>query len=117
MQQDTIIEGNVLIAKFDGWICDGDGNWKPLTGSYWKEFKDKEFSYHENWSSIMPIIAKIKKMQHDPKEMFMGTTLERKLKFENVLMLPIFSSIESVHRQVLQFINWYNSISKEQVTQ
>jgi len=43
VEGNKIIEGNKLIALFDGWICDDNGNWKPLTGSYWKEFKDKEF--------------------------------------------------------------------------
>jgi len=54
------------------------------------------------------VVKKIKAMENDPSEMFMGTTFERNLNFKNILTLPIGSSIDVIYSKIIDFIKWYN---------
>jgi len=122
-QKERIIEGNKLIAEFMGYqyfpynsetankIIHG---WrKPTKGhikiSGWYLCRtSKDLQYCSSWDWLKPVIDKIKYMQHDPKEMFMGTTLERSVSFTNVTALLITVNNVFAFNQVVKFIEWYN---------
>lgn len=65
--------------------------------------------YHSSWDWLMPVVGKIKKMEHDPKEMFMGITLEREMMFTGVTQLPICTTIEMLFKKIVGFIQWFNT--------
>lgn len=110
-----IIEENVEIAKF---MNAEFRSWKdnklayyrfefPINGTY--AFHKQDLKYHSSWDWLMPVVAKIKNMKHDPKECFMGTTLERHIEFSNVTELPIYTPIATVFQAVVSFIQWYQN--------
>jgi len=129
MDKLTIIEGNKLIAEFmkyqEGYphLKDKYGYIQCEEGYEIKshinqdahdsdidyhQFRLDQLKFHESWDWLMPVVVKIKHMQHDPKEMFMGTTFEREIAFNTITKIPIYTSIELVHKQIVSFIKWYN---------
>lgn len=67
------------------------------------------------WNDLMPVVHKIKKDQHNPNEMFMGTTVDRHLQYSRVTDLPISLPIQIVYDRVVEFIKWYNEQTKWKV--
>lgn len=105
------IETILLVAKFTGIVLikGVNKNGDEYYYYYNAEMQDYEsLPDYDTWNEIIPIVHKIKNMQHDTKEMFMGTTFERKIEFENVTELPIYTPIETIFDRVVNFIIWYN---------
>lgn len=69
---------NFLIAEF--------------MGLDWNGYECLKRNYNANWSELMPVVARISKM-----DVYME------------LDLPITASITEVHEAVVNFIKWYNS--------
>ncbi len=94
-------EKNVVIAKFMGH--------GKITDRVSHTLVEEKLHYHKDWNLLMEVVQKIKKMKNDPKEMFMGTTIERTLAFARVLENYIYAPIELIHIEVFGFIEWYNN--------
>lgn len=122
-----ILEGNKLIADFMGLvyepeteIYDSSSQDPPYTRKErWLGFASgivtpvyETLQYNSSWDWLMPVIRKMKSMQHDPNEMFMGTTLDRAMQFANVLERPIYAPINVIWLRVVEFIKWYNNQKK-----
>lgn len=110
-EPDDVIEGAKIIQQFYNphtYVADSGKVYEKET----KELLYQHTLYHCDWNYIMPVVTKIKNMQHDPNEMFMGTTLDRKRAFERVTDLPIWTPIKLLHERVVEFIKWYNEQSK-----
>ena len=64
MENKKIIEGNKLIAEFDGWVIDNSFPDKDRT--YIKNGGielDTTFKYHTSWDWLMPVVEKICRMK------------------------------------------------------
>jgi|SRR6185312_3194292 len=107
MNEEEILEGNKLLAEFDG-IKIGKSIYSWRIGCR-EPIQEHHLNYHASWGWIMPLIGKIKKMQHDPIECFMGTTLERYAQFNHITEMSISTPMESVYERLVDFVKWYNS--------
>ena len=64
MENKEIIEGNKLVAEFDGWVIDNSFPDKDRT--YIKNGGielDTTFKYHTSWDWLMPVVEKIFRMK------------------------------------------------------
>ncbi len=110
MKQMDIINGNKLIAEFDGKIKDSDSEW-------WRGFDliihkkpsshESQLEYHSSWDWIMQVVDKIESLRH-PR------TFTVKI-FNNHCRIGDFkpvthcgSKITAVWLAVIEFINWHN---------
>jgi len=69
MKQEEIIEGNILIAKFDGWIlgeteyyCAGVPERHPRWIKDKEELLTSDLLYHSSWDWIMPAYKKFDRL-------------------------------------------------------
>ena len=82
---------NKLIAEFMEYaIIDQDGN-----------HKDTNYSYHESWDWLMPVLAQIKETERN------GNSDYNHLMHTTVSML-VNNGLEATYNHVLRFIKWYN---------
>lgn len=109
-------EGNRLIAEFDGWKK--EGNRYVKSGSYMAEdgehewersIKETEFSYHKNWSLLMPVVEKIHSI---PPNRFVIDNNESKIIGDTKIKVFNQSKILSVWECAVKFIQWYKLNSK-----
>lgn len=109
---------NELIAEFMNLIRhsieDNDGykeyEWYDediINGQYINGFEPPP--YNTSWDWLMPVVEKIRKMERDPNEMFMGTTVDRHLHFIAITEKKIICPIDFLHSEIVEFIKWYNS--------
>lgn len=114
MIQEEIIEGNKLIAEFDGWefVCIDGSDYLDYIKDGNSRFKERESSlpdyleslgYHESWDSIMPVVRKICIINSN------DISEELHLHQLRLIDTPIFSEIEIVWQAVVEFITWYNN--------
>ena len=134
MKQEEIIEGNILIAKFDGWIlgeteyyCAGVPERHPRWIKDKEELLTSDLLYHSSWDWLMPIVEKIESIYSDHHGYFgvyinsnscsiYGTNLhlviEPDSNYGDVYLSDpnaIFNSkIESTWYNIVEFIKWYN---------
>jgi len=116
---DKIIEGNILIAEFMGFIPH-----KPLKKGifgtremvwYYKEknfwsalFYVNSFKYHSSWDWLIPVIEKIGEQPSlgdapHPTDFRVGI-------YSNIIRkLQELRGILPVHQAVVEFIKWYNT--------
>lgn len=105
-----IIEGNRAIAELVGWVfCESEVHAHGLMKKFGSSLPLNGFEYHTRLDHLLPIVQEIKRMKHDPKECFMGTTLERHIEFSKVTELPIYSPIVQVWSAVVNFAKWYQN--------
>lgn len=101
MNKEQVIEGNKLIAEFDGYTFEPDSKLNNIKGVFRKEGKlsmlENELKYHSSWDWLQSVLDKI----HDECKLY-----STGLKFFD--RLTIFSTIEQVLEAVVQFIQWYN---------
>jgi hypothetical protein len=124
-------EGNGIIAEFDGWNKHGNrfvksGRYMAEDGEHeWeRSVKETEFSYHKNWSLLMPVVEKISKIRTDWENATIQDTYYPRTfgmtSPEGKTMVRINSSqlfeadtlIEATWFAVIDFIKWYNTNSK-----
>ena len=99
MNNQSIEEGNILIAEFmglqwqifEGHLLLSNGKGKP---GYAKQ-------YNEDWSTLMPVVEKIGNM-YDNKQCFDAKDLD-------IWNYSLFTPIDKVWLSVIQFIKWYKT--------
>lgn len=100
MDKSITIEGNRLIAEFMGVKIQEITPRDVMTCNNRNNFK-----YHTSWDWLMPVVEKIAKIEdekHWDKLHFN--------QFQRVLALPIYTPINIVFKEVIKFIQWYNSL-------
>jgi len=115
----TNSEQNQLIAEFLQWTPGTNGTYQvpnlyPFTVSAadpdstgWTETDPEQMEFHR-WDWLHPVVDRIKKMEHDPNHMWMGTTLDRWLAFRSVTELPVSALMGHIRSAILEFIVWWN---------
>lgn len=107
----TTIEGNKLIAEFDGWVQDVNVKDRP----YWHPERNMTmytyvdgFKYHLSWDWLMPVVEKINKIKGFDIIIYKTTVHvndDTQIIFETTDRINI---INAVWHAVVQFIQWYN---------
>lgn len=114
------LEGNKLIAEFDGKINEGLFWYTPTEnwGRDGLQFtrKDKRLKYHLSWDWLMPVVQKIESLGYcvsifrgccdiEPREI-------NQPDFEGIETGGGKPKIDSTWQSVVKFIQWYNTQSK-----
>ena len=108
-QKETLIAQNLLIAQFMeveprliAPNCYGLNNmpfWSITGDTPDKVLKDASLllNYHNDWNQLMKVIRKILEytLEHDISELYYDIT-------------GSIPNIEETHKEVVEFINWYN---------
>lgn len=116
MNQEQLLEGNKLIAKFDGWVHfptpknKGNGYWNNEKRGF-AHWSLDSFKYHSSWDWLMPVVGKINKLFDEESDNWLGKCLDDD--FPKIIELRITESIKSVYVHVIQFIQWYNTQNKQ----
>lgn len=124
MEEKEIIEGNGLIAKFHGWCHiptpkgKGKGYWDfPEWGI--AQWDAGSFEYHSSWDWIMPVVEKIEAIHHIWEGHYLSIEITqgyikvhgtRQTMIRNVSVEG--SKIKAVWLACIDFIKWYNTLSK-----
>ena len=131
MENKKIIEGNKLIAEFDGWVIDNSFPDKDRT--YIKNGGielDTTFKYHTSWDWLMPVVEKICRMKigdgieyvEYPFLRIFGMLNNHKcssheteepdgkimVRLNGFSVFKSDSLIEATFLSVVEFIKWYN---------
>ena len=93
MTTEQIIEGNQLIAEFEGCATQMHLTEHPKTGEY---TDPSEFEYHESWDWLMPVVEKI------------NTTGKGGGLLYGLRDSLLGADIETAFTEVVEFIKWYN---------
>lgn len=124
MTENEIIEGNKLIAEFDGWkfIRMVQGGLLP----FWQKFKDGKLIhdgiFHDpdymKWESIMPIVEKIDTLviKTNITSNIVTIRIEEDSLYDIVILFRKegFSKLEGIWIAVIEFIKWLNNQNKTQ---
>jgi hypothetical protein len=117
--QNEIIEGNRIIAEFDGWkyIEDGDSFHKPPNLLFSHELK-----YHSSWAWLMPVVEKIENLNNKNSLLFYVSISgdECEIRRNDFPPHDTLITIKSVHKDklkstwlaVVEFIKWYNNLKQ-----
>jgi hypothetical protein len=96
---------NELIAEFLGWKYNENLKcWENDRSAFTKH----SLLFNLSWDWLVPVLEKIKSMEHD--EIFMSTNPEREIQFASVIGLPIFTPLSIVYLRTVEFIKWYNQV-------
>lgn len=121
-----IIEGNRLIALFDGGVIEKNGpnfyetfTHADMSHMLWEGFYPDSLEYHSSWDWLMPVVGKIYSLREEEAKrlapIMKGTTwvtrydervwgVERELRRVNINKLWL---------AVVYFIQWYNTQTHE----
>lgn len=127
MEEQEIVNGNALVAKFEGWYCKDESKYPHKQQWYHNELSVRfspdiklsrsleRFDYHNNWKSLMRIVDKIESMGY-------SATMDQHCKEHRVFfnqdstMEEVahgargMTRIEATYKAVVDFINYYNSL-------
>ena len=117
MEAKEIIEGNRLIAEFDGWeILPNQGTKKIehfIKNGYRLSIND--IYYHQYWDWIMPVVEKITSIDDGKFYIMISsvgiwcTTIGRDdISEQEVASMGGMTPIENTWYAVVNFIKWYN---------
>lgn len=116
MSSSEILEGNRLIAGFNGMYCLNEyARHKGGTVMFYQDMR-----YHSSWEWIMPVVEKIESIK-DPNEcerFYVSIVGERCIIRDSLKSLDIvcdnecITKIGAVFKSVVEFIKWYNQQSK-----
>lgn len=125
MEKNEIIEGNKLIAEFDGWKRVGSASSSEDLKDipFYKKFDNNgkvihdgiyhHPTYHDNWSTLMPVVEKIGKLTVDNKfvEVELKTNDTCVISIEDVYFEEEAEDtlIKATWQAVVDFIKWYNT--------
>lgn len=114
MDTQEIIEGEILISEFDGWI--------KHNGRYWHKernittyYDPVDFQYHSDWSRLMPVVEKIEAIHQVFSNGYINVRISQgyiqiegagKKIFKNTSIEG--SKIKALWLAVIEFIQWYN---------
>lgn len=121
MEQKEIIEGNRLIARFNGdFGNDGVVDYYIRHDGF--QHESGEFlDYHKNWSTLMPVVEKIESLDDVDFILICKTymninrktsIIEETLSNPSKIMGRGKTFLETVYSAVLQFIQFYNALNK-----
>lgn len=118
MKENEIIEGNQIIAEFDGkekcTRCDPEdcGRYKFGDGVY---YFPSEMSYHKSWDWLMPVVEKIEELGYGIEIFRCSSSLSEQNKFDDTKYAKCTTSkIKAVYHIVVEFIKWYNTLTTNQ---
>jgi hypothetical protein len=94
MNNEEILEGNKLIALFDGYEIKDTKWWK---NGLWTT--EKYLEYNSSWDRLMPVIKKIRQL---------CTSDEEWKRFEFIIGNLRYIDIIPTFKSVVAFIEWYN---------
>ncbi len=102
MTQEEIIEGNKLIAMFDGLEKSDMKDMEKYYFTVYGYLTIEDLEYHSSWDWLMPVVKKCSKILNNDKE--------------GSLIAPFFSinkalleiEIDKLWKSVIEFIKWYN---------
>jgi hypothetical protein len=110
----TIDQMNEAIAVFDGWMVRPERIIYPHQTPFYylKEgftFRHiGDFDYHSNWSSLMPVIKKVRDM-HTNLLLTVGGGMSGYIKAAGEMNRGLIScDINKAHSGVYKFLEWYN---------
>ena len=123
MTKEQILEGNKLIACFDGWEHSGRGG--NLSNYYYKDNRKQQshsddFEYYTSWDWLIPVLEKIEQLGYHTRICFddfgswmqihyglsVADTMETKALNQHG------TKIENTFKSVVEFIKWYNKNGK-----
>ena len=114
---DIAISGSTLIAKFDGYIKEENGN------KFWKNglwITEPFLGYEKYWDKLMPVIEKICRLKiGDGKEfveyanlrtfgMLNEETGQIMVRFNGFSLCQSDTLIEAAYLAVLEFVTWWS---------
>lgn len=118
-----IAEGNKIIAEFMVWEYRGGFTkiWAtPLVNNKAHLYREDEMQFHTSWDWLMPVVEKIEKFGYassieggDSDEGYLCDFIDIN-NMECSCASNYTSKIEAVWRSVIQFIEWYNSLTSKQ---
>ena len=115
MENKEIIEGNKLVAEFDGWVIDNSFPDKDRT--YIKNGGielDTTFKYHTSWDWLMPVVENIQSLAIDEVGEINVMIASHECLIGEDYYHPIInierngSYISMIYIAVVEFIKWYN---------
>lgn len=109
-QELTQTESNKLIAEFIGLVDSGFERKNKFNSETREEFTLDELKYHISWDWLMPVIKKIDSYANE-KMTFAEYDDYRSTNWR-MIDNPSKYDISNVHKQVVQFIQWYNETQK-----
>lgn len=115
MEQSEIIEGNRIIAVFDGWKYSKSGKTIRRRSCSNSPYRLKDIQYHSSWHWIMPVVEKIENLGFDSRIMGNNSDGGYVCDFvdinnnEATCQISYESKIEAVWLAVLHFIKWHNT--------
>ena len=92
-----IIEGNKLIAEFMGYVMHDHASYKTFEKDG-RHIFDSVLQYDTKWDWLMPVVEKIGSLSYNDSNNKFQPSVERFLE----------NDIESIWRQIVIFITWYN---------
>jgi hypothetical protein len=124
MSEVNVIEGNKLIATFDGWkfeLIEKQGLVLVSGSCYFKDtweevnkFCGEKLKYHTSWDWLMPVVEKIEHEITPVEILDFQCRISRTIyNPEQILTTSDESKIAAVYNAVVQFIKFYNNNSTQ----
>ncbi|MBK7377315.1 MAG: hypothetical protein IPJ02_17720 [Chitinophagaceae bacterium] len=114
MNKEQVIEGNKLIAEFDGYTFEPDSKLNNIKGVFRKEGKlsmlENELKYHSSWDWLMPVVEKIA-FTDGPFRLVFGNC-NTYTQFAGHEKIVASSPLLSTWLSVVSYIQQYNQQSK-----
>jgi len=119
MKNQTILEGNKLIAEFMGgkyykdvtFKIQSDEIWLPIHGivkcATIESGKGRIIQYHTSWDWLMPVVEKIEKLGVKLEIVGHICRITYNSSYSYVISENI-PKIEAVYNAIIEFIKWYN---------
>lgn len=129
MEDKDIIEGNALIAPFDGGYIEINGpnfieTWthKDMSHILWEGWYTESLEYHSSWDWLMTVVEKIELIEDDQYgrfevHIYSNVCCIQSTKDDLYHRLPLYMSdpnailntkLESTYYNVVSFIKWYS---------
>jgi len=109
-----VVDGNKLIAGFDGmligklsgWMSGnvGEKAYRKVDGEVTDVYSFEKLKYHTSWDWLMPVVEKINSLSYNDSNNKFQPTVERFLE----------NDIDSIWRQIIIFITWYNKTQQNE---
>lgn len=117
MKEQEIIEGNKLIAVFDGmligklngWMSGdiGERAYRKADGEITEVYSFEKLKYHSSWDWLMPVVEKIYAM-HMKLDFKKDMDEFCEPMYRHVINTSITTPIEGLYEDIVDFIQWYN---------
>jgi hypothetical protein len=109
-KQKEVINGNKLIAEFDGWKYSKSGKTVRKTANPNSPYRLKDIQYHSSWAWLMPVVEKIEKEDFGFKMCRKVVEVYRDSTKEVILKTKQSCRLDSLYAAVVAFIKWHKSL-------